>query len=226
MRGSEQRDPKVERSDWDLVSLLVGIVAGAMVLGAVWLLVASITGDTEQDESPTVTDPRAVLGETAGPAAQVVEPTGLERCVRAVDVLDVPLAFARPAMDQWAVHVGAMNKLVVGAITLPQATAFWNQTRVGAYRRIARFKDADSEVEQQGVDCPAPRLLGADAAPELVSCARRVAAELQALRNARAAISTWNDHMRDMDQLRAGTLSPTAATKMWLSMWQRGVHEL
>src|SRR5262245_60208376 len=105
MNGSEQRDPKLERSEWDLVSLLVGVVAGAMVLGAAWLFVASITGDAEPDQSPTVTEPRAVRGDTADSAAQDVEPTGLERCIRAADVLDVPLAFARPAMDQWAVHV-------------------------------------------------------------------------------------------------------------------------
>jgi hypothetical protein len=60
----------------------------------------------------------------------------------------------------------------------------------------------------------------------LRGCARHVAAELRALDGARTAIATWNHHMRAMDQLRAGSLSPTAATTMWLSMWQRGVHEL
>jgi hypothetical protein len=29
-----------------------------------------------------------------------------------------------------------------------------------------------------------------------------------------------------MDMLRMGTLSPEDATRMWLTMWQRGVQEL
>ena len=129
-------------------------------------------------------------------------------------------------MDQWNVHIGAMNKLVVGAITLQQATAFWNQTRVGAYDRIGRFQDADAQLERRGVDCPAPRLLGSGASPALRGCARHVAAELRALDSARTAIATWNHHLQAMDQLRACSLSPAAATRMWLSMWQQGVHEL
>ena len=94
-----------------------------------------------------------------------------------------------------------MNKLMVGAITLPQATAFWNETRVGAYDRIGRFEDADAQLERRGVDCPAPRRLGSEAFPELRACAQHVAAELRALGSARTAITTWSHHMHAMDQL-------------------------
>ena len=118
-----------------------------------------------------------------------------------------------------------MNKLVVGEITLQQATRFWERTRVGAQRNVERFRTAWTDLEKDGVDCPAPDLLGP--APAAVrSCARRVEAELGVLRVARTSIDTWDKHVHHMDMLRMGTLSPDDATRMWLSMWQRGVDEI
>ena len=58
------------------------------------------------------------------------------------------------------------------------------------------------------------------------SCARLVDADLGVLRVARTSIDTWDKHVHHMDMLRMGTLSPDDATRMWLSMWQRGVQEL
>jgi hypothetical protein len=237
MSDREQRGLTPEGNDWDpdLGSLLGGIAVGMVLLGAIWLLVASLSGGHANGTAPDVTGPSAALGGvpatsqsagSTGSASQASGPTRLERCTAAADAVEQPLQLARPALDQWDVHVGAMNKLVVGAITLQQATAFWNQTRVGAYHRIAGFEDAKAQLERQGVDCPAPRLLGSRASPALRTCAQHVAAELRALGSARTAIATWRDHMRAMDQLRAGKLSPTAATQMWLSMWQTGVREL
>ena len=136
-----------------------------------------------------------------------------------------PLGAARPALRQWDVHVDAMNKLVVGEITLQQATTFWNQTRVGAQRNVDRFQKAWSALERTGVDCPAPALLGP--APAAVrSCSRLVEAELGVARTARTSIDTWDTHVQHMDMLRMGVLSPEKATEMWLSMWRRGMRDL
>jgi hypothetical protein len=147
------------------------------------------------------------------------------RCTDAARTLEAPLAAARPALRQWDVHVSAMNQLVVGEITLQQASAFWNRTRVGAQRNVERFRTAWADVERAGVDCPAPGLMGR--APAAVrSCARLVDAELGVLQVARTSIGTWDKHVHHMDMLRLGTLSPEDATQMWLSMWQRGVQEL
>jgi hypothetical protein len=209
--------------------LLGGIAVGVVLLGAVWMLVGSFSGVLDKGQPPDATQPRAALGglpSTTSTASQSSSPTRLERCRDAAHVVEGPLQLARPALDQWDVHVGAMNKLVVGAITLQQATAFWNQTRVGAYDRIGRFENAEAQLEKRGVDCAAPRLLGSGASPALRACAQHVNAELRALDSARTAIATWKHHMHAMDQLRSGQLSPSAATKMWLMMWQRGVHEL
>jgi hypothetical protein len=162
------------------------------------------------------------------PPATDVSPgtdTRAQRCVDAARALETPLRAARPALEQWDVHVGAMNKLVVGEITLQQATSFWNRTRLGAQRNVERFRTAWEDVEHQGVDCPAPDLMGPAPAP-VRACSRLVAAELGVLRTARTSITTWDKHVHHMDMLRMGTLSPEDATRMWLTMWHRGVQEL
>jgi hypothetical protein len=230
MSDSELGSPTPEGDDWEphLGSLIGGIAVGAVLLGAVWLFVAGLPGVVEKAKSPNAAEPSATLSvvPTTTSQSQAPGPTRLDRCTDAADVVERSLQQARPALDQWEVHVGAMNKLVVGSITLQQATAFWNQTRVGAYDRIGRFENAEAQLDRRGVDCAAPRLLGSGASPALRACAQHVNAELRALDSARTAITTWKHHMQAMDQLRSGKLSPTAATQMWLTMWQRGVHEL
>ena len=118
-----------------------------------------------------------------------------------------------------------MNKLVVGAISLQQATAFWAQTRVGAQARIADFHRADRVPRRLDVTCPMSRPQGGRS-PALRSCVRQVRADSHAVAAARTAVHTWEMHVGDMERLRTGKLSPAAATRMWLSMWQQGVKEL
>ena len=151
--------------------------------------------------------------------------TRLMRCVTADRELTDALEEARPALDQWSVHVGAMNKLVVGEITLQQASAFWNSTRRGAARRVGEFRKVMADLRANGLDCPGPHYL-APGARSLAPCARRVGAEAQALGAARTAMATWEHHIHDMEMLRSGDLSPQDATAMWLSMWQQGMRDL
>ncbi|GAB7003355.1 hypothetical protein JCM18899A_08260 [Nocardioides sp. AN3] len=140
--------------------------------------------------------------------------------------LSDPLRAAGPAMDQWAIHIGAMNKLVVGAISLAQATQFWEQTRVGAKHRIARFQRARAAMQHSGLDCPAPALVGASTDPAVRACSRLVLADLRAVQTAGTAIDTWGMHVKEMERLRAGTLSAAVAGQMWLRMWHRGQQQL
>ena len=55
---------------------------------------------------------------------------------------------------------------------------------------------------------------------------RAEAAQLDVVRAATTSIDTWSEHIRHMDMLRLGTLSPEDATRMWVSMWQQGVRDL
>jgi hypothetical protein len=206
------------------------------VLGVALVLIWAVTSNTDEpDEAAELAKSSSVTSREAprqapqvdSPAAtpQSVSSARMERCVDAAHALSSPLAAARPALDQWDVHVEAMNKLVVGEITLQQATDFWNDTRLGARRHVDRFRAAWAELRRHGVDCPAPALM-APGKPALRPCARHVEAEVKVLEAAKTSIDTWDKHVRDMDMLRMGMLSPEDATQMWLSMWRRGVRDL
>jgi len=149
-----------------------------------------------------------------------------KHCSQAVVALQHTLHRAAGSVAQWEVHVGAMNKLVTGVFSLRQATAFWNQTRVGARHRVADFEHARAALVRQGVDCPAPSLLPSRSGPNLRACARQVAADLRVLHAAGTAIGTWRRHVHAMEMLRMGKMSPGTATRMWLQMWHRGQHEI
>ncbi|MFC7495275.1 MULTISPECIES: hypothetical protein [unclassified Nocardioides] len=223
------QDNGESRGNEDLLPLFGGIALGMALIGIVWAVVAFATGGSGEGpevgseewdgaSAPALAQPTVSTGPT--------EPDAAERCRDAVDLLEAPLAEADPAMSQWQVHVGAMNKLVVGEITLAQASAFWNQTRVGAHRRIENFDEASEQLEREGVDCPAPDLLGSESTGALRACSRQVQADVAVLGVARTAVTTWRHHVRDMDRLKLGKISPDDATRMWLSMWERGQREL
>jgi hypothetical protein len=200
-----------------------GVLVGAVALGLIWVFVSLVGGGSNHDPA----DSAAHLGAPLGAAASApAGPSALERCVDAAFELSAPIRAAAPAMDQWAIHIGAMNKLVVGAITLQQANAFWDQTRIGAEHRIAAFRDAMRTLRGRSLDCPAPSFLAADEQAMVRTCSRQVAAQVRVLDAARTAIATWSMHVQDMERLRAGKLSGAAASRMWLKMWQRGVREL
>jgi hypothetical protein len=188
------------------------------------------------DDDPATADPTFSVADSDGALTRVnssVDSTGqpvlrrtrLDQCGTAEDRLDAALRAAGPAMEQWEVHVGAMNKLVVGAITLQQATDFWNQTRMAARRKIGSFDDAARSVRRSGLNCPLVGRLG-HASGALRSCAQRVDADERAVMSAQAAIDTWAAHVEDMDMLRMGHLSPANATQAWLASWKQGVLEI
>lgn len=211
-------------------TFLVGTVLG--LLGVI-IWVSVVDGDDGAPRQASSSESVAVESESESEPShglgseppQPVVDTRTERCSEAAAALEVPLDAARPALRQWDVHVEAMNQLVVGEITLQQATRFWDQTRLGAQRNVERFREAWTSLERTGVDCPGPTLLGP--APAAVrSCSRLVEAELGVARAAKTSIDTWDRHVQHMDMLRLGSLSPEEATEMWLTMWRRGVRDL
>lgn len=197
----------------------LGALVGIVLLGLVWVTVSAVT----DDPAPGGRANRSSLLDQSRmtPAG----PSPVQRCASVAGALLQPLDAAGAALDQWEVHVGAMNRLVVGAITLQQATAFWNQTRVGAKGRIADFHRADRTLRRLDVTCPMHRARSGGS-PALRACVRQVRADRHAVAAARTAVHTWEMHVTDMERLRSGKLSPAAATTMWLSMWQRGIKEL
>ena len=200
----------------------LGALAGIVLLGLVWVTVSAVTDDPATSGRANRT---SLLDQSRTTTSRLPGPTPVQRCASVAGALLQPLGAAGPALDQWEVHVGAMNRLVVGAITLKQATAFWNQTRVGAKGRIADFHRADRVPRRLDVTCPMHRV-HTHGSPALRACVRQVGADRRALEAARTSVHTWEMHVADMERLRSGKLSPAAATTMWLSMWQQGVKEL
>jgi hypothetical protein len=197
-----------------------GAVLGAALLAIVWMVVSVVNGGSDPESTPATAEVRR----PAAPAVTTPQPSRQDRCQQAMNTLSEPLQAAQPAMDQWEVHIGAMNKLVVGAITLQQATAFWDQTRIGAEHRITEFRESVRSMRHTPVDCPST--VPPTAAPALRACVRRVDADRRAIRAARTAIATWDMHVTDMERLRTGKLSAAKAGAMWVAMWQRGQDEL
>jgi hypothetical protein len=209
----------------------------AAALGAGFLIVAILvlvlawsgfTGDSKEADPDAGTDLAALSSPSdsaAPPARRSGANTRLARCAQAVEVLRSPLDAARPAMDQWALHIDAMNQLVVGEITLQQAAKFWDRTRVGAQRNVDAFRAAESALRDEGVDCPRPDLLG-PGSRALPACAREVETEVDVLRSARVSVEMWEHHVHQMDMLRLGKLTPERATRLWLGMWRRGQRDL
>ena len=121
-----------------------------------------------------------------------------------------------------------MNQLVAGEITLAQATAFWEQTRIEAAEKITTFTAADLEYAASDPTCETP-LTADDPGVDvdvLSACEDTIEARDEVLDSARVSIQTWHHHVIDMDLLRAGTLSPERALELWRRSWKQGVEEL
>jgi hypothetical protein len=224
--------PEYEETDQEraIPAFLVGALAGMVALAVVWAMTAVLSGtggETSTDSSRAATTAAPTAATTgAGPSDQAsAVPGQVDRCRRADAELARPLRAANPALNQWEVHVGTMNKLVAGAITPAQADAFWSQTKLGATRNLDRFDAAAGRDPFAGADCPDPDTL-AKVSSDLKSCARHVDRERLALEAAGTALRTWKAHIRDMKMLDMGHLSPAKATQMWLENWQRGIREL
>ncbi|MFC4786248.1 hypothetical protein ACT8ZV_17355 [Nocardioides sp. MAHUQ-72] len=208
---------------WLSPAFFAGALAGMLVVALVWLVAAAGSEGASRDPANAAAS-RAVPTPSTDPTTSAAQQQE-EQCADAAAALHGVLQAAAPALDQWEVHVGAMNQLVSGAISLQQATQFWNQTRVGAHQRLARFRAADRSLAVRAGACPAPEGLP-DAPAALRSCSRVVAHDRTTLDTARTSIDTWEHHVHDMEMLRSGRLSPAAATQMWLASWRQGVREL
>ena len=203
--------------------LVVGAVAGALVVGMAWAATWWLTSpdpEPRQDAAPS----QQSVGE---PAVQSSEPeaatSALARCRSVYDTQTAPLRAAAVSLDQWEVHIGAMNKLVVGAISLPQARQFWGQTRVGAHAKLHEFATTRSDYDRRIYHCAGP---GTQDKPVLEECHRAVVSRGQTLHLATVSLATWEEHVHHMEMLRRGEMTPQEATDLWLQSWRQGVREV
>jgi hypothetical protein len=121
----------MKERDWSV--WIFGAVVAVVLAAFAWMLIApgsDHAGPSRSTDRVTLAGRQA--SGTPSPSPQPGETSDqLQRCSQAAVALKHTLHHAAGSVAQWEVHVGAMNKLVTGVISLRQATAFWNQTRVG-----------------------------------------------------------------------------------------------
>lgn len=219
---------------------LYGISIGALAVCLVWLS-TSLAAHRGSDESHAGTagsgssSPGPTDHASAGATNDVeaLRATLISDCHQVFDNQTRPLEAAAVAMGQWEVHIGAMNQLVLGVISLDQATQFWNQTRDGARSHLRAYRAATARLRQPSTLCPAPPS-GSGAGPvssvsktgKILRCERAVAARFQVLRSAGVALDTWGMHVMHMEMLRTGQMSPHRAEVLWLHSWHEGQKEV
>jgi hypothetical protein len=206
--------------------MFVAAVIGALVVGVAWLGQLVFTGDSDSGRSDEAVQQSGAIEPLADREAPVDGVrTRLERCQEVFAAQEEPLRAAAASMEQWEVHIGAMNKLVVGAISLKQAYQFWNQTRVGASQRLAAVAAANRDFGKRSARCPPPTG-SPGATPMLSGCYRAVAARNGTLSRAGVALRTWQIHVHHMNMLRSGEMTPDEATALWLQSWKQGDREV
>lgn len=217
-------DSEIEREPRSRWAFVIGAVVGGLAVGMGLLVVGNI-GDGGADAG-ALRPPAAAAAASDKPDAEP-DPTPtantapspvVDKCLARYDAQGQPLEAADSALAQWRIHVGAMNQLVTGSITLRQATAFWNRTRVDAQERLAAY---DAAV--QSLDGLA-RCHKGDT--EIKHCRAAVHARSRQLALAERSLATWREHVQHMEMLRHGHLSPEKATRMWLASWRQGLRQL
>ena len=152
----------------------------------------------------------------------------LASCRQASTTQARDLKAAQASLDRWKTHIRAMNQLVAGKITPEQAKAFWTASRTGAAQEVARFEAVDKQTRGVSTECSAPPGLDDHSAhlTQLAACRQAADAQEAELNSGRTAITTWRHHIRDMELLRAGKISPFVGLMRWNKNWKKGDAEL
>ena len=202
-------------------SLVTGLIVGALALGTLWMAVV-ITGNGDDNgaagEPPVGTQPSVRGTETTEPT-----PAPDEACAQVHEAQTPVLRAAAAALVGWELHADAMNRLVAADPTLMRAERHWNRTRREAVGLVDRYDEAAAAYAARTVRCPPDQSQEGNGGE---GCRSAVAARDEVLRKAERAMATWREHVRDMEMLRDGTLSPAAARRAWQQNRRAGEAEL
>jgi Mrp family chromosome partitioning ATPase len=206
-----------------------GVIATAITVAVVISSVWWVSYDDGRNEARAndQDSPESPLVATATSARSAVD-AALEECRSTWKAQKAPLKTAADSLNQWDVHITAMNQLIAGKITLAQANAFWEQTRVQASQKVHRFHNADRRYVGGDHACRTPAVAEDSEVDlsELAACENQIQQRDEALGAARVAIDSWDHHVMDMNQLRAGEISPDRAVRLWLKYWKQGAADL
>jgi hypothetical protein len=217
--------PEVDGENREPIKIFaIGAVVGAIVIGLAWFgySLVSSDGSASNDSGRPVAGTLKVSDKP--PSAAQLAVTRVQDCAGVYVAQTAPLQAADASLAQWEVHIGAMNKLVTGVISLQQATQFWNSTRVGAQAKLKQFDAARREYDHRTQRCPNRWMASANA--DLKRCHAAVTARNHVLRLADVALGTWRHHVMHMEMLRNGQMSPHRAETLWLHSWMTGNRQV
>jgi Mrp family chromosome partitioning ATPase len=225
LSGSAAPAGTLRRHRW--AGVIAAVVAVALMISTVWW--AGYNDDSsEAGHKPSAAQDASVAGVAEdGSSGRAAVAAAMNECRTTRKAQARPLHAAAASMNQWQVHVTAMNQLVAGKITLAQANQFWERTRVKAAQKVHRFHRANGTYQAGHHSCRTPDLArSSPGLAALTACQHNVAQRDDALQAARDAIHTWHHHVMDMNMLRDGTMSPARAIRLWNKYWKQGVAEL
>ena len=218
-----------EEPGTQVLIFLLGALLGAVVVGIFWWALEA------QDKDVSSGVDRQPLGDVSSSSAGL--PSASAELSPARDAADAKsaqcaevytsqagaLGAVNPAMRQWEVHIGAMNQLIDGEITLQQATRFWNETRRAAQDALEKYAAAHRDYKQRAARCGAA---ASQVSPEIGPCVRLIGARNRTIHSATVALDTWRVHAEHMEMLRRGEMTPAQATRLWLKSWHRGNRQV
>jgi hypothetical protein len=234
----------LERRSSGSVGLIV-LVLGVLVAGLIGVGIGTLLTDrSPRGESASDSATEGDQG-SGGQSAQQGEHQGarhseavatseqttrvaLDACRHASEQQAGAALAADRTLDQWRLHIQAMNRLVAGRITLDQANRYWERTRIGANRNATAFMNRYAALHPLEHQCltKVDGMQADQVGPRLNACAKAVRALGTALGLGRVATATWTHHIDDMDAMRAGKITPTQATAMWVHKWHLGARQL
>lgn len=211
---------------------LIGLIPVTAVIA--WTV---LFGSQSPDDKPAGSASVRGSGPAAGglqsstqSSADAAITAAVENCRQAWNLQTSSRAAAQRSLIQWRGHIEAMNKLSAGKITLPQASQFWAQTRVGAKDNAAAFRAADLKYASSRARCAVPVVTANSLQSEdlevVRACGNVSVSGDKVLGSARVAISTWEEHIGHMELLRAGKLDPAHALHLWLQNWRAGSDQV
>jgi hypothetical protein len=184
--------------------------------GLIWFAVGvqSDGSDAVNDRATPVQDRAGHVDAQAGhgnPGGAVASRPALAGCQQLVTEQAQVVLFADTTLDQWRLHINAMNQLVAGEITAAEATDFWIESEKGAKRNVERFRHSIHDLSND--DCRVQDCRAARAFHNTIAVARPTA-------------RTWLQHIRDMDALMAGKITLEQAAESWTQLRHMGERQL
>ena len=221
-----------------LMPALVGVLAVAVLAGAVWLGKGMLTS-ADPTGSPSAiagaTSTSAPTTEATPTEEPTTEPTSeatvepdpvvaaVASCRTAWALQSAARADAYRALDQWDRHLKIMNDLQADKITLAEAKAAWPATTAKAEEHVAAFRATDKARAASQERCEVDAAASGPEADAVRQCAASMKTVDNVLAKARIAIAPWEIHLKDQSHFKDGGMTPAAAEAAWRVKWKQGL---